>query len=113
MPKRVKKSRKYKRKLTSKSNRKSRRINFRGGHGDKIQCCMCEKLVNKDDTLVPNECLIKNGKVAHRICQPCWWDPDTGFAREESSHKCPGCVKGLPLTPYVKETPITIDLTED
>lgn len=112
-----KKTRKQKRNNNNhqKKNRKTRqRETYKDGNGeDKVTCCMCERTVNKTDTLVPSECSIKNGKVAHRICSDCWWDKDRGFAREEVSHKCPGCVKGLPLTKYEKEKPITIDLTED
>ena len=93
--------------------RKTRRNNRKGGNGTDVKCCMCERIVKKDDTLVPRECLMSHGKAAHRICQDCWWDPNIGFAREEASHKCPGCQKGLPLTEYKKEAPIFVDLTED
>ena len=76
-----------------------------------LSCCMCEKNVNKYNTFVPLECLNKHGKTAHRICCFCWWDQEKGFAREDISHECPGCIKGLPLT-YVKmEPPIYVDLT--
>jgi hypothetical protein len=54
-----------------------------------------------------------HGKAAHRICQDCWWDQNIGFAREEGTHRCPGCQKGLPLTEYKKDAPIFVDLTED
>jgi hypothetical protein len=74
---------------------------------------MCEIIFNKDDMLNPRECLIKYGKGAHRICQYCWWEPETGFAREEGTHKCPGCEKKLPLSSYEKDPPIFVDLTED
>ena len=94
-------------------HRRTRRKYRKGGNGDNVTCCMCERTVKKDDTLVPRECLIKYGKTAHRICQDCWWDPNIGFAREDASHKCPGCQKGLPLTEYKKEAPIFVDLTED
>jgi len=86
---------------------------LRGGNGEKVECSMCGKMVSIEDTFVPRECLMKHFKGAHRICQNCWWNRDTGFALESSSHKCPGCQKGLPLTPYIKEEPIFIDLTED
>jgi len=112
MPKRIRKTRKYKRKNNRKNNRKSRRKILKAGNGDRVKCSMCEKMVNKDDTMAPSACLLKHKKAAHRICQDCWWDPDTGFGKENASHKCPGCVKGLPLTPYKKE-PDVIDLTED
>jgi hypothetical protein len=95
------------------NNRRTRRNNFTAGNGDKVQCCMCEKRINKDDTLVPSGCLVEHGKRAHRICSNCWWDPEKGFAREGVKHRCPGCIKNIPLTPYKKEPTITIDLTEE
>ena len=79
---------------------------------ENVKCCMCEKMINKKNTLSPRECLNEHGPGAHRICQECWWDPEKGFASEDVSHKCPGCIKGLPLTPYSRET-IFMDLTED
>ena len=79
-----------------------------------ITCCKCEKVVNKDNTFIPSECLVKYGlNVAHRICKDCWWDSIIGFARECGSHKCPGCIKGLPLTEYEKHPAIFVDLTEE
>jgi hypothetical protein len=72
---------------------------------------MCEKTINKENTLVPSGCLSMYGKAAHRICQKCWWNPITGFAREGVAHKCPGCIKNIPLTQYKKTDPIIIDLT--
>jgi hypothetical protein len=84
------------------------------GNGEKIKCSICEKMVNLKDTFIPYECLMKYGKSAHRICEDCWWDPKTGFALESSSHKCPGCQKGLPLNHVNKnELQIVVDLTED
>ena len=107
------KSRRKTRRIMRLKKRKTRRHNRRGGNGENVKCCMCERTVKKDDTLVPRECLMAHGKAAHRICNDCWWDPDMGFAREEASHKCPGCQKGFPLTEYKKEPPIFIDLTEE
>lgn len=79
-----------------------------------IKCCMCEKMINKDNTLIPSKCLLKYGlNIAHRICKVCWWDSIIGFASECSSHKCPGCIKGLPLTEYENLPPIFVDLTEE
>lgn len=101
----------YKRNGKNKSKRR-KKINkiLKAGENDKVMCSICEKMVNKDDTLVPRECLNKYGKAAHRICKNCWWNE---FALEGVSHKCPGCVKGIPLTQYKKELPILIDLTEE
>ena len=82
-------------------------------NSEKVQCCICEKTINKESTLIPSGCLNMHGKTGHRICQECWWNPTTGFAMEGQSHKCPGCLKGSPLTQYKKDTPIIIDLTED
>lgn len=95
------------------NNIKSRKKYLEVGNKDNVQCCMCEQIVNKNNTLIPSGCLRENGKAAHRICQSCWWNPESGFAREGISHKCPGCIKNIPLTPYQKKQPITIDLTDD
>ncbi len=86
---------------------------LRGGNGEQVQCCMCGKMVDLKDTFVPGECLVNHAKAAHRICEDCWWDDKKGFALETTSHKCPGCEKGLPLTHVKKEDPILVDLTED
>jgi len=86
---------------------------LRGGNGQQVQCCMCGKMVDLKDTFMPRECFMNHGKAAHRICENCWWDDKKGFALEMSSHKCPGCEKGLPLTHVKKEEPILVDLTED
>ena len=89
------------------------RSKVRGGNGEKVKCCMCGKIVDIKDTLIPRECLMKHGKAAHRICEDCWWDPNSGFGLETSSHECPGCKNGLPLTQFKKEEPIFVDLTEE
>jgi hypothetical protein len=106
--------RKTRRKMCRKTRRKTklviRKKHLKGGNEDKVICSMCEKNVTKDKTLIPRECLMKHGMSAHRICKDCWWDTEAGFAREDASHKCPGCIKGLPLSE--KEQSI-IDLTED
>ena len=113
MPKSLRYYKKH-RKPKRKSRKVSRRRVLKGGDGEKVKCSMCERMVNKDDTLIPRECLLRYGKkTAHRICDKCWWDSETGFALESSSHLCPGCQKGLPLTPYKKESPIFVDLTEE
>jgi len=78
-----------------------------------INCVMCEDFITIENTLIPNICFKKHGKMAHRICENCWWNPISGFAREYASHKCPGCEKKLPLLKYKKNDPIFIDLTEE
>jgi hypothetical protein len=80
---------------------------------DIVICCMCEKEVDKSNTFIPQICLQQHGQTSHRICCKCWWNTETGFAREGAPHKCPGCVKKLLLTsvPY-KELEI-VDLTLD
>ena len=93
--------------------KQTRKKNMKAGNGVKIQCSMCEKSVDINKTFVPHECLMKYDKAAHRICDKCWWDPQTGFALESSSHLCPGCQKNLPLTPYKKGPLIFVDLTEE
>ncbi len=113
MPKRTR-TRNISRRIKRRKNRRTKRRYRRGGNGEKVKCSMCEKMVNKEDTFIPRECLVNHGpKAAHRICKDCWWDPKKGFALENASHKCPGCIKNLPLTPYKKETPVFIDLTDD
>jgi hypothetical protein len=111
-----KKSNRRKKRKTRKtriSSKITRNRKLKAGNGEKVLCSMCEKQVQLNYTLVPRECLMKHGKGAHRICKSCWWDPEIGFALETSSHKCPGCQKGLPLTPYKTVEPVLIDLTED
>lgn len=95
--------------------RTTRRYKRGGNENDKnkkVTCCMCEKDVYKNDTLVPMTCLLKHGKKAHRICNKCWWDKEKGFGLETSIHKCPGCIKNLPLT-KVEPDNEAIDLTMD
>ncbi len=98
----------------SRKSRKSRK-NRKGGNGV-TNCCMCGKNVDIKNTLIPRVCLEKNGQRAHRICLECWWDPVTGFAREDAPHGCPGCIKNLPLTviePREPMKPIFVDLSEE
>jgi hypothetical protein len=109
---RHKKSSKRKHKSRTRKFR-SRTRKLRGGNGEKVKCCMCEKMVELKNTFMPRECLMKHGKAAHRICEDCWWDPQAGFALESSSHECPGCNKGIPLTHVKKDKSIVVDLTED
>lgn len=70
-----------------------------------VQCCMCEKNVLRKATLVPLTCKQKNADRAHCICEDCWWAPRVGFATEGLNHKCPGCLKGLPLSSRLKRKP--------
>ena len=94
--------------------RKTRRYKRGGTDSDKVNCCMCEKSVAIEGTLQPRMCLGKYGSKAHRICQDCWWNSESGFAREGVSHECPGCKKGLPLSLVKPSTKVTevIDLTD-
>ena len=105
-------------KINKKSKKNSKKVFKKGGNGDdKINCCVCGMEVNIADTLIPLDCLQKRrekGKGPHRLCQPCWWNPDTGFAREGINHKCPCCEKGVPFpTIKLKESTEVIDLTKD
>jgi hypothetical protein len=103
------------------SKRKSQKNAKKGGNNNEnVTCSMCESVVKKKDTLVPRVCLNEHGRKAHRICSECWWNPETGFAREGARHGCPGCEKKLPLTNISnvpssnKNKPVNvIDLTED
>ena len=73
-------------------------------------CCMCGSKFVKKTALVPQECLIKYGKIrAHKVCPKCWWSE---FAKEGASHKCPGCVKGLPVAKDVNAGKV-VDLTDE
>jgi hypothetical protein len=105
-------------KKSRKPRKNSKKVFKKGGNGEgKVNCCMCGKEVNIDETLIPLDCLQKmreKGKGPHRLCQHCWWNPDTGFAREGINHKCPCCEKGVPFpTIKLKESTEVIDLTED
>lgn len=112
MPRRTQKRRKYLKRKTRRV-RKYLKKNRKGGNNETVNCCMCGREVNINDTLVPSKCLQINGKRAHRICSECWWNPDTGFARENAPHGCPGCAKNLPLTKVQNTEPIMVDLTLD
>ena len=59
------------------------------------RCSMCRKFTSIKNSLVPSKCLKQHGSVAHRVCKKCWFG---SFAKEGSSHACPGCTKKLPLT---------------
>jgi hypothetical protein len=105
-------------KKSRKSRKNGKKVFKKGGNGDdKINCCVCGMEVNINDTLIPLDCLQKRrekGKGPHRLCQHCWWNPDTGFAREGINHKCPCCEKGAPFpTIKLKESTEVIDLTGD
>ena len=111
--KQISRIRTKKRYIKNNKNKKTRHSR-KGGNNEKVKCCMCEKMVNKDETFIPRACLVKHGnKLAHRICKVCWWNPETGFARENAQHNCPGCFKGIPLTTFTKISPIIVDLTEE
>lgn len=75
-----------------------------------VTCCMCLKKINRDEYCVPVKCIVRNGARAHQVCHTCWWDPIIGFSREDTSHKCPGCIRQLPLTMHVSEKTV-VDLT--
>ena len=98
---------------------KNKRTMKKGGtNNENVTCSMCEKDINKKDTLIPRVCLNEHGRRAHRICSECWWNPETGFAREGTKHQCPGCEKKIPLTkisilPSSNRPVKVIDLTED
>jgi len=75
MPKKTIKRRTKKTKRSRKIRRIKKNKIMKGGQ-QQVKCSMCEKSVNKVDTLVPSVCSLKNGLAAHRICQDCWWDPN-------------------------------------
>ena len=88
---------------------KRKTMRFRGGTSAK--CCMCENKYDKKDMLTPRKCSKVNFMKSHKICKDCWWDKKSGFALENRDHKCPGCIKKMPLTsvPQIKEV---INLTD-
>jgi len=111
--KKINKKSKKPRKL-KKSRKSSKKVFKKGGNGEgKVNCCMCGKEVNIDETLIPSICKRKYGDRGHRICQECWWNKETGFGKEDSLHNCPGCEKSLPLTNIKIKEPIFVDLTEE
>jgi hypothetical protein len=77
-----------------------------------IHCCICEKEVHRNNTMTPSICYRKYMNKSHRICSYCWFNPDTGFALENRSHECPGCIKKLPLTKVSYDKTEVIDLTD-
>ena len=95
MPRSIKNPRSIKRKRINRS-RKTRRRRMKAGNPNH-KCCICGKSISNDG-LMPRTCYMKYGENAHRICQDCWWDPNTGFAKETDTHGCPGCIKGIPIT---------------
>ena len=111
MKKTLKRSKRAK-KLTAKRRRVKRSRVARGPVHAK--CCMCGKEIDTNNGLIPGACYKKNGAIrAHRICSECWWNSETGFAREGADHRCPGCVKGLPLNGTPLDNSVIIDLTAD
>jgi hypothetical protein len=76
-----------------------------------VTCCMCFEKITRGEYCVPVKCLVRNGTRAHQMCHTCWWNPTIGFAREDTSHKCPGCIRQLPLTAHVSDKTV-VDLTD-
>lgn len=87
-------SNKYTRMRRRKNRIISKKKIYKGGNND-VNCCICNKKQNIENTLAPSKCLQQNMNKAHRICRDCWWDK---FAIENMTHDCPGCKKNLPLT---------------
>jgi hypothetical protein len=110
MKKSIKRRYRIKKKTIKNRTRKNRRNKSSRARGSMEECCMCGSKFVKKTALVPQECLMKYGKNrAHKVCPQCWWGE---FAKEGASHKCPGCVKGLPVAKDVNAGKV-IDLTED
>jgi hypothetical protein len=101
-------SNKYTRMRRRKNRIISKKKIYKGGNSV-VDCSICKKTTNIQNTLVPVKCLRINGIYAHRICKKCWF---TKFVDEGNDHKCPGCIKGLPLTIIESTFPNqVIDLT--
>ena len=97
-----------KKKVTKKARGRVR--SSRRARGSMEDCCMCGSKFVKKTALVPQECLIKYGKIrAHKVCPKCWWGE---FAKEGATHKCPGCKKGLPVAKDVNAGKV-VDLTDE
>lgn len=61
------------------------------------KCVICD--TTEKPFLSPVKCVIQHGfDRSHKICQVCWF---RDFAREDISHKCPGCASGIPLRKLV------------
>lgn len=97
LKKKTRKNRKSHKNRTSKGGGRTPTISPTG----LVSCSICEHSFPRNETLVPARCLKEHGERAHRICKKCWWNK---FAREDAPHGCPGCIRGLPLTPRVKST---------
>ncbi len=77
-----------------------------------VYCCICIKeITDMDNNLIASICYRRYMDKSHRICYECWFDPDSGFAIENKSHKCPGCVNKFPLTKISYNKTEIIDLT--
>ena len=60
-------------------------------------CVMCNTI--EKPFLTPMSCLKKWGlERSHKICQTCWFKD---FAKEGGTHKCPGCLVGIPVWPKI------------
>jgi len=105
------------------SSRRSSNLKVAGGPNTPISsteplpCCMCGNKFQRDTMMTPVRCLQKYGEQAHKICQECWWDPETGFARENAPHGCPGCTNKQPINPPLITIPPRadeiIDISDD
>jgi len=110
MKKSIKRRYRIKKRTIKNRTRKNRRNKSSRARGSMEECCMCGSKFKKKTALIPQECLIKYGKIrAHKVCSQCWWSE---FAKEGASHKCPGCQKGLPVAKDVNAGKV-VDLTED
>jgi hypothetical protein len=123
-------SRKSKRNIQKKSSRSKRhKIKktvkrkglARGPNSDPISpdalvsCALCDQKFPRNTMLIPSGCPNTNipgtkrlyADRSHRVCQNCWWpqpgNPDSGFARVDGPHGCPGCKRGLPANPPLKQ----------
>lgn len=112
MKKSIKKKYRIKKTIKNRTrkNRRSKSSRARGSSTIMEDCCIYGSKFNKKTALIPRECFMKYGKIrAHKVCPKCWWGE---FAKEGASHKCPGCVKGLPLAEDL-DAGTVIDLTID
>jgi hypothetical protein len=106
-----KRSKMTKRSKGIKKSGKTRRRRMKAGNPNHT-CCMCGKTISNDG-LMPRSCYMKHGDNAHRICQECWWDPNTGFSKETATHGCPGCLKGIQLSNHSKLNKKSLKINRD
>lgn len=110
--KRIKKNRNSSLRKNKNLKHRHHRSSSMKNHGCSNTCCVCQK---ENGELSPSICFGINMNRAHKICYTCWFHgkgEEIAFASEYADHRCPGCLKGLPLAcvNYSNNTSTVIDL---